>query len=104
MKNDLSSACVSGEQTEQDQPHFGNCVFFMCAEKEEEAKEENMDVVMARGKRTTWHDCLAFRVLHFGSLSQPLLSCSHTHTHTHTHTPAYKDHCILATGIHTETD
>jgi len=28
-------------------------VVFMCAE--EEMKEENMDVVMAREKRSTWH-------------------------------------------------
>jgi len=36
-------------------------VVFMCAgKKEEEAKEENLDVVMAREKRpTSWHANLA---------------------------------------------
>jgi len=33
---------------EQDKSHFGNCGFKCAEKKEEEAKEENVDKVMAR--------------------------------------------------------
>jgi len=46
----MPSTCASGKQTEQDEAHFGSCDFYMHWEKEMEAKEEKMDVVIAKGK------------------------------------------------------
>jgi len=51
----MSSVHARGKQIEQAESNFGDCGFHVHQKKEEEAKEENMDAVMAREKRPTWH-------------------------------------------------